>query len=433
MFKYCKTMIKNVETEIVIVGSGPGGATLAKELSKGGKKVVLIEKGKREIKLGRMKDGLRFYEKHTFQKSKEGTIIYGANMVGGTSVVASGNALRCSQKELFDLGIDLESHFIEAEQELKAAPLPDKCISEGAQKILESAQALGLEPKRIPKFINPEKCKACGYCVMGCRYNAKWSAMNYVDEAIKNGALLLTQTKAIKVLASNGKAQGIEAIGPDGPVKIMSDIVIISAGGIQTPIILQKSGIVNAGKKMFCDPWMTTYGITKNLNQTKGVNAPGYILKPQKFILFPVIDPPVQFLLYAGWRPLFGRFPRHKALGMMAKIADESVGKVNVNGCIEKPITLKDREKFKEGNNLVKEILIKAGADPRSIFTIKQIRGPHPGGTAAIGEVVDNNLETEIKNLFVCDNSVLPEAPGLPPILTIIALSKWLSKKLVSI
>ena len=423
---------KILETEIVIVGSGTAGATLAKELSQAGKKVILIEKGRREIKLGRMQDGLRFYEKHTFQRSKDGTVLYGTSMVGGTSVVASGNALRCSQKELFDLGIDLEKYFLNAEQELKAAPLPDKCISAGAHKILESAQALGLGPKRIPKFINPDKCRICGYCVMGCRYNAKWSAVNYVDQAVKNGAFLLTQTKAVKVLVSNGRAQGIQAIGPDGPLKILSNLVIISAGGIQTPIILQKSGIANAGKKMFCDPWMSTYGITKNINQINGVNAPGYILKPQRFILFPVIDPPVQFWIYTEGRGLLGRFPRNRALGVMVKIADESMGRVNVDGSTEKPITATDKNKFKEGNRLAKEILIKAGADPKSIFTIKPIRGPHPGGTAAIGEVVNNRLETEIKNLFVCDNSVLPKAPGLPPILTIIALSKWLSEQLAT-
>jgi choline dehydrogenase-like flavoprotein len=117
---------------------------------------------------------------------------------------------------------------------------------------------------------------------------------------------------------------------------------------------------------------------------------------------------------------------------MMTKIADDSVGRVEANGCIKKTVTSEDKKKFIEGNSLVKEILIKSGADPKSIFTIKQIRGPHPGGTAAIGEVVNNNLETEIKDLFVCDNSVLPKEPGLPPILTIIALSKWLAEKLSS-
>ena len=57
-------------------------------------------------------------------------------------------------------------------------------------------------------------------------------------------------------------------------------------------------------------------------------------------------------------------------------------------------------------------------------------QGTHPGGTAAIGEVVNANLETEISNLYVCDASVLPTAPGLPPILTIIALAKRLAKSL---
>ena len=55
-------------------------------------------------------------------------------------------------------------------------------------------------------------------------------------------------------------------------------------------------------------------------------------------------------------------------------------------------------------------------------------RGAHPGGSAAIGEVVDVNLETSIRGLFVCDASVLPKSPGKPPILTILALSKRLAE-----
>lgn len=417
---------RRIETEIVIVGSGTAGATLAKELVKRGKQVVLLEKGKREIKLGRMRDVLRFYEGHSFQKSKEGIILYGTSMLGGTSVVASGNAVRCLQKEFLDLGIDLEQQFIEAEKELNPRPLPDKCISQGAQKILEAAQELGLEPKRIPKFIDPEKCLACGNCVLGCRNNAKWSAISYVDEAVKYGASLLTRTRAVKILIEDRKARGIEAAGQEGNIEIMADRVIIAAGGIQTPVLLQKSGIANAGKKMFCDLFMTIYGTAKNLNQAKGINAPGYVLNPGKYILFPFVDPPLQFLRYTGWR-----LSRHRTLGIMTKIADESIGEVDINARIRKTITAQDKEKFNAGVELAKRILIKAGTEPKSIFTLKQIRGPHPGGTAAIGEVVDNNLQVQgIKNLYVCDNSVLPKAPGLPPILTLIALSKWLAKKI---
>ena len=54
----------------------------------------------------------------------------------------------------------------------------------------------------------------------------------------------------------------------------------------------------------------------------------------------------------------------------------------------------------------------------------------HPGGSAKIGDVVDSNLATEIDGLFVCDCSVIPEAWGLPPTLTILALARRLAGQL---
>jgi choline dehydrogenase-like flavoprotein len=44
--------------------------------------------------------------------------------------------------------------------------------------------------------------------------------------------------------------------------------------------------------------------------------------------------------------------------------------------------------------------------------------------------VVDRNLETEIKNLYCCDASVMPSALGLPVIWTVVALGKRLGKHL---
>jgi len=70
------------------------------------------------------------------------------------------------------------------------------------------------------------------------------------------------------------------------------------------------------------------------------------------------------------------------------------------------------------------------GVRPQDIF-ITRPRGAHPGGTAGIGRVVNNRLETEIKNLFVCDTSVFPQSFGLPPILTLLALSRWFAKNVL--
>jgi len=119
--------------------------------------------------------------------------------------------------------------------------------------------------------------------------------------------------------------------------------------------------------------------------------------------------------------------PTKGMLGIMAKTADDSVGRVYPNGSFSKQITDADRKRLDRGAEVSKEILLKAGADSKSIVH-SHISGGHPGGTAAIGEIVDKDLQTEVNNLFACDASVLPKAPGLPPILTIVALAKRLAK-----
>ena len=101
----------------------------------------------------------------------------------------------------------------------------------------------------------------------------------------------------------------------------------------------------------------------------------------------------------------------------MCKITDERSGLVHRNGLISKRLTQQDKDR------------LKAGA--RDIIVTKHPRGAHPGGTAAVGEVVDSELKVKgCEGLYVCDASVFPVTPGLPPILTIVAIAKWLGKRL---
>jgi choline dehydrogenase-like flavoprotein len=123
--------------------------------------------------------------------------------------------------------------------------------------------------------------------------------------------------------------------------------------------------------------------------------------------------------------------PRRRLSGLMTKTADEPEGCIYPDGTFSKPVTQRDWARLNEGSRISAEILIKAGADPKSILVSKP-QGAHPGGTAAIGQVVDRDLQTEVDHLFVCDASVLPKAPGLPPILTLVALAKRLAKTLAA-
>ena len=84
--------------EFVIVGSGAGGATLAKELSRKGKQVLLVERGKHEEKVGTTRDSLHYYDVNKLTQmpitSQEGVILWRAFMAGGSTMVACGNAVR---------------------------------------------------------------------------------------------------------------------------------------------------------------------------------------------------------------------------------------------------------------------------------------------------------------------------------------------------
>jgi choline dehydrogenase-like flavoprotein len=75
-------------------------------------------------------------------------------------------------------------------------------------------------------------------------------------------------------------------------------------------------------------------------------------------------------------------------------------------------------------------ILVEAGAERSTIF-MTPLRGTHPSGTVRIGTMLDQQLETDVKGLYVCDASVFPEALDRPTVLTIIGLGKRLAKHLV--
>ena len=175
------------------------------------------------------------------------------------------------------------------------------------------------------------------------------------------------------------------------------------------------------------DLLVNTYGVTEDLNL---IHEPAMTLvnhdfyESNGFILSPFVNHPrlVKFMEF-GIKGLTMR--DNQIIGIMTKARDEPTGRVYPDGTVSKSVTDKDWEKLREGSRIATEILEKVGVKKT---TVSKVEGAHPGGTAAIGVVVDNNLQTGIDNLFVCDASVLPVAPGLPPILTIVALAKRLSK-----
>lgn len=417
------------------MGSGVGGAVLAYELAHKGLNVIVLEAGTYH-KLGTERRALSFYShSDTFnpsEKSLEGTQLLRTIMVGGSSIVTIGNGVRALEHELKVNHIDLTTEFDEAEAELNIQPTPRDAMGPRTSALMHAADELGYSVEPMPKYVNFNKCRQCGNCHLGCIYGAKWTALRHLTQARKVGAKLSFSTTVQDVQHKNNETVGVRVSTAQGRSEIKAQTIILAAGGLGTPVILQKSGLA-AGNGLFADLFLNTYGLVKNVHfrDELGMATLIDLQDKQGLILSPFIDSPLDMFFYLPLLKKWNSRRRHRLLGLMTKITDDQVGTVAVNGAIQKPITRDDSTRLDEGKQLSSEILISAGADPKSLFT-GPVRGEHPGGTAAIGTVVDANLETEVSRLFVCDASVLPQTPGKPPALTLIALAKRLANILVT-
>jgi choline dehydrogenase-like flavoprotein len=427
-------MLKN-HYQYLIVGSGAGGSALARSLSEITSDILIVEKGRMPARLGTVGASLGYYDNHKVTQmpveSREGVILWRTFIPGGTTIVSCGNATPCLQDELAAMGIFLTEEYEDIYAHLPINPLPESLLSEGGRQIAAAAQRLGYQIQPMPKFLADEKCVACGQCVLGCQYGAKWTAIEDLNQALRNGVEFLEETRVERILIRGGKVVGIEAKHANQVMEITADYVILAAGGLGTPVLLQNSGIEAAGDGLFIDIFINTYGVTPNLNLIK---------EPTMSLLIDQFHAQDGFILspFANYSRL-GRFielgpsgvmlPTNRLIGMMTKIADESSGRVFADGQVSKRVTEKDRQRLDKGTAIARDILVEAGADPKSILYSKP-QGAHPGGTAAIGKIVNADLRTEIDGLYVCDSSVLPQAPGKPPILTILALAKRLAKHL---
>ena len=426
--------------DTIIIGTGAGGATVARELAKKDYKVLILEKGKRH-KTGTsvnylksvpldLKGDLSNEDMATYDFLEFPAELMYLEDIGGTTPVSLANACyACStcysnsattQFKIHDL--DLFKELIDASADLKVSPFPANLMGPATRKIVDAGESLGYFMEPMPKFIDFSKCDSCGLCISGCTKGAKWDSTHFVNEAVNNGATLISDFTVTKITHENGKATGVEGISGDKTKVFEAEKVVIAAGALNTPLILKNSGInKNVGEGLFCDLFITVGGFLKDARLNKeipmGIKAEfgPYFLSPHfSTQIIPLLED-------KGFNP-----NPEDIMGIMVKIADEANGKINCDKSVEKPVTKKDIDLLKEGYEKSVELLVKAGVDYLSIVSTP-IRGAHPGGTAAVGKVVDSNLETEIKGLFIADASVIPQAPGRPPILTVAALAKRLA------
>jgi choline dehydrogenase-like flavoprotein len=429
--------------DVAVVGSGPGGASVARALARGGRRVLVLERGRDyrgSALYGTYPGALLYADRHALLFSREGLNIIRPLMAGGATSMYCGCAAPPPEWLAGRYGLDLSRYVAQATAELSLAPLPAPLRGPASTRLAEAANSMGLAWEPLLKFMRPDRAEKfdCGaHCMLGCRCGAKWNAAEWVDEAVAAGAEFLTQARVTHVRLDGARVRGVRVQHRGQAVEIEAPQVVLAAGGIGTPLLLRTAGpaFARAGEGVGMDTTVIVYGaaaLPGNAPEPPMTYAgenldDGYMLSSliDPWLMYPIIT------ALAGLRPAL-TWPRYgRTLGVMIKLKDELSGCVAGERDISKPFTPADRARLDRAIGVARRILVAAGADDASIFATPP-RGTHPCATVRVGHMLDANLQTQVQGLYVCDASAFPETLARPTVLTILGLGLRLGEHLLA-
>lgn len=251
--------------DVVVVGSGAGGAVVAAELAEAGLSVIVLEEGP----WVRFEEYSKFRPTQTLRKMfREGGTaaaigvgdtpvisVLAGRAVGGSSVLTGGVCFRipevisaqwAGELGLTDYAADaLESAYESVEKSIGVAEVPESMRSESTRLFAEGARRTGIHIKSLRR--NMPDCKGASVCNFGCPHNAKLSVdRTYLPRAMNKGVRIFSDCLVERVTSQNGRASGVEARATGGRrvrVRIRAKTVVVAAGTMHTPSVLRRSGV----------------------------------------------------------------------------------------------------------------------------------------------------------------------------------------------
>jgi choline dehydrogenase-like flavoprotein len=479
--------------DVVVIGSGAGGAVAAQRLTEQGAKVILLEAGSL-VKPEEHNTAFWSSMKHLFWDSgfqyAPGTptipFLQG-RAVGGTTVINSAICWDLPEDihqewidahafEIDYADIDLEQQRIRKEINIHEVP-PE--IAGGNNNVMQrGAERLGWSGRIIAR--NEKDCQGSGRCLLGCPNGAKLSMdVTYVPWAQEKGMELIPDCPVDRVLIKQGRVIGVEAElldfnkrsrwsrRPTGRrLRIKTKAVVVAAGVIQSPQILQRSNVIDPwrliGTHLMAHPGISMVGCYDEVVNIWNGATQGYEVnefRPQGLKLESLgVSPALFGMRLPGVGARFMEYYEKRAHMAMwaAAIRTEALGSVRVGRPIS-PIRFSlnenDVKKFLMGVRVTGEMMFAGGAREvypgiegraEKVFSTEELRAVteapirptdiHPVATHLFGTcrmsadpmqgVIDSNFESHTtKGLFVADGSVFPTNTGVNPQLAIMALA----------
>jgi choline dehydrogenase-like flavoprotein len=476
------------ECDVVVVGSGAGGAVAAATLAEAGLDVIVLEAGAHYDRDNYPSDHLEAIAELyrdgglTIAEGRPPIPVPVAKVVGGTTVINSGTCFRAPEAVLADwvgrFGIawaeGMAADYAEAEDFLRVTQLDPETMGRNGQLAMEGAAAIGASGAPIHR--NAGSCVQCSSCPFGCEIDAKRGMhVSYLPRAVAAGARIRAGVQAERVLVEDGRAVGVSCSAGAGtgsrrrPFTVRARRAVIAAGGaFGTPELLQRSGLGGrqVGRNLHIHPacWVGAR-YEEEVRGWDGVMQSFYVdeWEPTGILLEATFTP----LAFGGaW--LLGAGESHQRamldFGHVGSIGvhlcDRSSGRVGLGpeGSLRASykLTGDDAGKLAFGIARAAEVHFAAGATEvypniARIGTLKpgdlaefeatsfkpselRLEAFHPMGTARIsaderdGACDIHGSVHGTADLYVADASLFPTSVGVNPMMTIIAFAKQIAR-----
>lgn len=483
-----------LEADVVIIGTGAGGAAAALELASQGLAVVVLEEGRyhdRRDFTGRLTEMIpRLYRAMGLTAAIGNTVIpipIGRN-VGGTTTINSGTAMaappetlaRWRAKGLRELtDAEMAPYNAEVMDILQVQKADPRYVGEIGKVMKEGAHRIGfVQTHDLPR--NAAGCDGQGLCQFGCPTDAKQSTnVSYMPRALDAGAFLFTGFRATELLKQGHIIEGVRAEGVtrDGQRRqliVRARATIVAMGSFLTPVFLMRNGIrlPQLGRQLSIHPCGVALGYFPDRTFDHARRIPqgfGVADLAQEGLMFeggtiPVIGHGMMNPLAGSAYTRFVENYQHTAyFGFM--IRDTSRGRVRPGPHPDFPLITywmnqTDLALFKRGIRELCRMYLAAGAKEVMIPGLRQmatarnekeldawlakagsprdftITAYHPLGTCQIGVneksgVTDTSHQVfGTEGLYVMDGSSVPGPLGVNPQVTIMALATRGARKL---
>jgi choline dehydrogenase-like flavoprotein len=475
-----------ITCDVVIIGSGAGGASMAAELADAGIEVVVVEEGgyhPTESFTPQAARALRTLYRDAGAQSAIGSppIIFSeGRCVGGSTVVNGGMCWRTPdavlerwsrQEGLVDLTPEAMSrHFAKVERRINVAYQDPESI--GADQVLLKAGADRLGWQIIPNLRNQIHCGGCNNCTAGCPTGAKRSMLvSYLPRALAGGARLFADCRVERITRRGKRATGVDGrfIRPDGRpgprLTVRAGVVVSACGAIQTPALLWRSGFRSLSGRLGSD--LTLHPNAKVValfdEEVYGWQGVHQAYQVRQFMDEGILMTAINLspsLLSLGLRQhgrelaeLMQEYNRIVVAGCLFE--DSTTGRVQMRPGIgpvaSYQITSQDAARIVRGISLAAEMMFAAGARrvilpfagapdlyaPSDLADLQARTIPmdtielvtvHMMGTARMSEdrrrgvVSSFGAFHDAEGLFVADASLFPGPIGINPMETILAL-----------